>query len=90
MKFIKDGFFKRNKKILIIVVLLSLICAMVGAGVGYVKSGDNKNAISKLFSSQNVSENNDNAMVTSIGLFFHNITVYQYLAVWYFLYHQFY
>lgn len=75
MKLLEPGFFDRNKKLIIISVLILLVSAVAGAYYGSVEIGDEKNLISNLLSSKNVTNNDsDDIGLSAISLFTHNLT----------------
>ena len=80
MKLIEKGFFKRNKKIIIIALAIMLLSAVAGCAISSIYVGDDiKGKLTEgMF---NVSQNNtgdvrsEDVNVNSIELFVHNITV---------------
>ncbi|MBQ6100454.1 MAG: stage II sporulation protein M [Methanobrevibacter sp.] len=73
MKLIEDGFFKRNKKIILITVLIMLGSAVVGAGIGFINGEGKYNQISD---NLRTLQSNDGETVetSSLFLFIHNLT----------------
>lgn len=74
MRIFEEGFVARNKKVIIIAVLIMLISVIIGASIGYINNGDKLNVISNALSSNPVS-NNISTSSSSIFLFTHNLTV---------------
>lgn len=74
MKIFEEDFLIRNKKVIIIAVLIMLISVFIGAGLGYINNGDKLNVLSNALSSNPVS-NNVSTSSSSIFLFTHNLTV---------------
>lgn len=74
MKVFEEGFLTRNKKIIIIAVLIMIISAIIGASIGYIKNVDKLNIISNMMTLNKV---NGTSTVgsSSIFLFTHNLTV---------------
>jgi uncharacterized membrane protein SpoIIM required for sporulation len=78
MKLIEKGFFKRNRKIILIAITIFLISAIAGAIVGNMQAGDYKNAISNTImdqKNQNLNTTPLDIQMSSIELFLHNLTV---------------
>lgn len=74
MKILEDGFLNRNKKVILIAVLIMLISAMVGAGITYMNANGRFNQISSRLSS-NATDTGDEDGIGAIELFIHNFTV---------------
>ena len=74
MKFIDEGFFKRNRNLVILALIIFLISAIAGAGISYVKAGNQLNMISNALHSANVT-NSPTSGLSAIDLFTHNLSV---------------
>lgn len=77
MKLIEDGFLKRNKKIILIALIIFLIFAFAGMIISNVLIGDDAGQISKaLFNlPKNSTTQNIDVSVSSLDIFIHNLTV---------------
>ena len=77
MKFIEEGFFKRNKKIIIISFVIFIVFALIGGVVSGVLTGENGGRITKAM--MELPKNGTNPVtdfsVSSAELFIHNLTV---------------
>lgn len=74
MKIFEVGFIERNKKVIIIAILIMIVSVIIGATLGYIKNINNLNQISNLLTS-NPASNNVTTGSSSIFLFTHNLTV---------------
>ncbi len=76
MKLIEDGFFKRNKKILLIALVIFIISAIAGMVITNVLMGDEVGQITSQMSNLPKNETNQNIdlSISSFELFIHNIT----------------
>lgn len=72
MKIFEDGFFNRNKKIILISVLLMLISAVAGAAISHMNAGGHYNIISSYMAS-NATDTGKNLGMSAIELFTHNL-----------------
>ena len=80
MKLIEKGFFKRNKKIIIVAVVIMLLSAVAGCAISSIYAGDDlKGKVSEgLFevshNKTNDVKSGDDVNINAIELFIHNIT----------------
>ncbi|WP_298499627.1 stage II sporulation protein M [uncultured Methanobrevibacter sp.] len=74
MKLIEEGFFKRNRKVILIGVLIMLISAIAGAGLGYINAGEDRNLISNALKSDPTIVGEEDEGMSSLYLFTHNLT----------------
>ena len=76
MKLIEDGFFKRNKKLLVISFVIFLVFALAGAVFGFIKIGDNYGAVSNLIRSGNATGSIELSSFQSDTLYYfiHNLS----------------
>ena len=76
MKLIEKGFINRNKKVILIAVIIMLLSAVAGTGMAYMKADGNYNIISKELSSQEIKNtqpsNDTDTGMSAIGYFIHN------------------
>lgn len=72
MKIFEEGFFKRNKKVILISVMIMLISALAGAGATYLNADGQYNMISSRLSS-NVTYTGEDLGVDAIEIFIHNL-----------------
>lgn len=75
MKLFEEGFLTRNKRIIIIAVLIMIISVIIGASIGYIKNGHNLNIISNMMTSKQPVNGTSTVGSSSIFLFTHNLTV---------------
>ena len=77
MKLIEDGFFKRNKKIIIISFVIFILFALAGMIVSNVMAGDQVGKISKAMMEmpKNGTGANLDIGISSLDLFIHNFSV---------------
>ena len=77
MKLIEDGFFKRNKKIIIISFVIFILFALAGMIVSNVMAGDQVGKISKAMMEmpKNGTGANLDIGMSSLDLFIHNFSV---------------
>ncbi len=76
MKLIEDGFFKRNKKIILISFVIFIIFFLAGMIISNILIGDNAGIITQKMSElpKNTTQNVD-VSFSSVDIFIHNITV---------------
>lgn len=76
MKFIEEGFLERNKKVLIISIIIMFLSIVLGGVISYSVSG-NEGLVTESFkniSANKTSDHNDTiSKVTALGLFTHNL-----------------
>ncbi|WP_458453667.1 stage II sporulation protein M [Methanobrevibacter sp.] len=72
MKIFEEGFFKRNKKVILISVMIMLISAIAGAGATYLNADGQYNMISSRLSS-NATYTGEDLGVDAIEIFIHNL-----------------
>ena len=80
MKLIEKGFFKRNKKIIIVAVLIMLMSAVAGCAISSIYAGDDiKGKVTEgLFNASNNKTGDvrsGDVDINSLELFVHNLTV---------------
>ena len=77
MKLIEDGFFKRNKKIIIISFVIFILFALAGMIVSNVMAGDQVGKISKAMMKMPKNDTGANLDIgmSSLDLFIHNLSV---------------
>ena len=77
MKLVEKGFFKRNKKIILIALIIFLVFAVSGMLISHMMVGDNEGQITKAFLNlpKNATNQDVNMEVSSLDFFVHNLTV---------------
>ena len=73
MKLIEPGFFKRNKKLILISVAIMIICVVASAIYTYIAVGDSYGQISRALLQQKNHVDPTSINVSGIGIFLHNL-----------------
>lgn len=76
MKIFEEGFYKRNKKVILIAVMIMLISALAGAGIAFLNADGQYNKISSMIKSHTSDTGSDNVDlgIDAVELFIHNLT----------------
>lgn len=74
MTLIEEGFLERNKKIILISLIIFLVSACGGAIYSNMTIGDQYGLITEKFSNTNMTFGNEDIGLTTDGLFIHNLT----------------